>query len=136
MTLKIKNTSGLYGKEIQNAVEIAIEYLQNITNPTLRESVRDRLQHSGIIKIRTTRKQDKSCNFTSEYYTDPKRPSFSFTRSIPLFVHVGEITLCMTNIVNANRLPRLWAYIVHEFAHSCGWKHGEDCGVPGVDGCM
>lgn len=44
-----------------------------------------------------------------------------------------NIYICAKNITNPNSLG---AIAVHEWAHSCGWEHGDGKGVPGNSGEM
>ncbi|NDB33708.1 MAG: hypothetical protein EB160_09860, partial [Nitrososphaeria archaeon] len=45
-----------------------------------------------------------------------------------------EIAICIDNLDTMNELNSLSDYIIHEFAHSCGWRHGQGKGIPFPDG--
>jgi len=134
LVLVINNLSGLFEKEIGVAVTLAIQHLPEITNRNLREGIQDRLENTGIIKIRSTRTQDNSLYFFNECYTELTRQAYCHTRKIPLFVRLEEITICISNISKARLMGELWQYIIHEFAHTCGWEHGQGMGIPENNG--
>ena len=134
MAIPIKNPTGKYQDEILNGLQLAINNIDIIQDQNLKKCIKKRLEKSGKIKVRRTSEIDRTFSFVSECYRNPDRPAYCFTRSIPPFTRVGEITLCISNIEKAGLVGEIWEIILHEFAHTCGWDGSDGKGVPGVYG--
>ena len=136
MPLIINNHSGLFQNEIDIGVQNAIRYLPQITNVNLQENIQDRLINSGIITTRTTAIQDRNLNILDDCYRNHQRPSYCILGKLPIFIKKNGITLCICNLNQTGRINRIWEFIIHEFAHTCDWNHGDGMGIPGNLGIM
>jgi RHS repeat-associated protein len=106
-----------YGQElkIRSAVQTACDNLgSTITNPDLRKCIESRCKNAAI------NCKQCECEGKTGYYDMHHRLWHDYT-----------INICMDT-------QGIWKYYgraaIHEWAHSCGWQHGEDQGVPGDTG--
>ena len=85
-----------------------------ITDPKLRKCLKKRCK-TAKIKCQTSCEPDE----------------LGYNRSF-LGIHSRTANICI------NRFPAgsqaYGAVVIHEWAHSCGWNHGQGAGVPGDDG--
>ena len=102
--------------EIKNKAKAACDLVDKIvTSPKLASCIKRRCQHAVI------RCDSKDCN--------PNDGGINITS--PIFGPEKDIYLC---VGNPNLSAHLGPVVIHEFAHSCGWKHGGGFGVPGDSG--
>jgi hypothetical protein len=131
--VKYKNLEGTFQDTIVSSVEWALQNLNKITDEKLRNCIRKRLEKDGTIRIRRSPTADNAIPSSSDCYTDHTRGGFNKYLRI-LGIPSREIELCIDNLVELNQMNLLSDYILHEFAHSCGWDHGHGKGVPFPDG--
>lgn len=106
-----------------------------ITDKKLRNCIKKRLEKNGTVTIRRTPTEDNEKNDSDDCYTDPTRARYNNVRGFfGREINSKEITLCIENLETHALLNSLSDYILHEFAHSCGWEHGEGKGVPFPEG--
>ncbi|NIP62107.1 MAG: hypothetical protein GWN01_12000 [Nitrosopumilaceae archaeon] len=129
--VKYKNLKGRFADHIISSVSWAIQNLEKITDEKLRECLRNRLENNGTIRIKRTYQEDDEKPNSDDCYTNPK---LGGQNKSYFGIDSKEITLCIDNLENLQELNSLSDYILHEFAHSCGWEHGENKGVPFPDG--
>jgi len=132
MTIKIKNSKGRFEQNVKDGIPVAIDNLDIITNDELRECLRDRLGKSGSIFIRRTPKEDNRIQTDDDCYKG-NIEHMGQNKAYLLFPwkQKKEITLCVYNILEMGYMNDMWMIVMHEFAHSCGWNHGDGKGVPG-----
>ena len=109
----------------------AIKNLDVITDAKLRNCIRNRLEKSGKILIRRNPSTDKVHSNSDDCYKNSE--SLGQHKTF-LIIHSKKITLCIENIIDMGYGNDVWQIILHEFAHSCGWSHGDEKGVPGQHG--
>ena len=109
-------------------------------NATVTAGVNAALANVGRITSRSLRKcvRNKLNNATIECH-NCERPNLLGWNSWTTIFGVklwasGTIHLCVNN--NGNNANRMRDVILHEFAHSCCWDHGEGQGVPGNNGTI
>ena len=133
--VKYKNLKGRFEKEIVSAVDLAQSNVGIITEDKLRRCVKKKLEKSGIIRIRRTAEEDDEKIGSHDCYMNSNLGGQSKSYGIGKHeIHSKEISICIENISRLKRLHLLSDYILHEFAHSCGWKDGENKGVPFPNG--
>jgi len=131
--VKYKNLQGSFQNHIVSQVEWALKNIDKITDEKLRKCIKKRLEENGTIRIRRNPIEDNENPNSHDCYTDPKIGGQNKSFKI-LGIPSKEIELCVDNLENLNALNSLSDYILHEFAHSCGWDHGQNKGVPFPDG--
>jgi len=133
--VKYKNLDGRFENEIVSAVETALNNVNVITDQKLQDCIKKRLEKSGTIRIRRTPEEDNAKSDSDDCYKDRNLAGQHKSYGLGCHeIHSKEITLCVDNLAKMNRLGLLSDYILHEFAHSCGWHDGEDKGVPFPNG--
>lgn len=133
--VKYKNLEGSFQNHIVSSVEWALQTLNQITDVKLRNCIKKKLEKDGTIRIRRTPVDDHEKPESHDCYTNSnlggQNKSFGFGKHR---IYSNEITLCVDNLNEMDKLNLLFDYILHEFAHSCGWEHGDCKGVPFPDG--
>jgi hypothetical protein len=113
--------------QVENAVLEAINKAHDgITNPFLKKCVENHLLLDGSVIIEHgSRCEDDPTLLAWNQWT---LGWFGYKRSAEKVVH-----LCIDHIRSNAQLVSV---LVHEFAHSCCWDHGDGQGVPGDDGTI
>jgi len=133
--IKIENLEGRFKQDILLGVNTALKNVNIITDEKLRNCVKNRLEKSGKIRIRCTPKEDNEKITSNDCYKDPNLGGQHKSYGIGKWeIHSKKITLCVDNLAKNRKLDILWKYVLHEFAHSCGWEDGQNKGVPFPDG--
>lgn len=133
--VKYKNLEGRFSNHIISSVDWALQNLDQITDQKLRECIKKRLEVNGTIRIRRTPREDKEKPDSHDCYTNSELGGQNKSFGIGEHeIHLKEITICIENLDVMDKLNSLSYYIIHEFAHSCGWKHGQNSGVPFPNG--
>ena len=99
---------------IQQQVDFACKNLERITNPKLRACIQKSCD-KGTIKCKDN--SDKACKDAGGYNN-----KFLFTNR--------TANLCPGNWPGFTPLSYVGDAVIHEFAHGCGWGHGQGGGVP------
>ena len=133
--VKFENLEGRFKDEIVSAADMALKNVSVITNLTLQNCVKKKLEKSGTIRIRRSAKEDNVHPMSHDCYHDTTIGAQNQSYYFRIFeIHSKTISLCIENLERGRRMDVLWKYILHEFAHSCKWEHGENKGVPFPDG--
>ena len=89
----------------------------NISDPKLRKCMLDRCKSGHV-----------SCNGKFCLVVQP------LGWQSPIFSGNNEITLCLSSHKEIDSINQWGCVAMHEWAHSCGWEHGDGAGVPGDTG--
>jgi RHS repeat-associated protein len=104
---------------IQQQGDFACSNLQRITDPKLRACIQKSC-NKGTVKCKAN--SDKDCQDAGGY-----------NKKFPLIIN-RTANLCPGNWPDWTELSYVGDSIIHEFAHGCGWKHGQGGGVPNDPG--
>ena len=99
---------------IQQETDRECSNLSGITNPGLRACIQKSCD-TGTIKCKGG---GKGCDNAGGY-----------NRKLPLIVS-RTANLCPNNWPDYTPLPYVGQAVIHEWAHGCGWDHGDGGGVP------
>ncbi len=110
--------SGISSTSIRSSIQAACNDLsKTITDVSLRGCIKKSC-NEGSVKCGSSRCVDPSL------LGECMQGRFGFT--------FRTLTLCPNNIRKSN----IGAIAIHEWAHGCGWHHGDGLGVPGNDGYL
>jgi RHS repeat-associated protein len=104
---------------IQQQADFACSNLQSITNPKLRACIQKSCD-KGTVKCKG--KGDKGCKDAGGY-----------NNKVPLLTN-RTANLCPDNWGPWTSPSYVGDSVIHEFAHGCGWNHGQGGGVPNDPG--
>jgi hypothetical protein len=105
--------------DIQQAINDVLSHLTTqITDDDLQRCIRAKATGNGKIFI-----GGDEC-----YSNTGLRGYTTWTSLGPFTHHSNDVHLCLGNIRRQGTVPG--ATLMHEWAHTCGWDHGDGKGVP------
>lgn len=112
-------------KKVQEQLDKACKNNDIVTDKDLRDCIKDRCEKSGTVE----------CEFDCDDGVLGYNRWFTFFGLFKIWAS-STIHLCKNNIEKYGYEDDMWKIIIHEFAHSCCWNHGDNHGVPGDDGTI